>query len=241
MIGMPVSIDEAVIARIEKGGEKFEILVDPELALDLKRGKEVDMEELLSSQYIFSDAKKGLKVPDADLNRHFGTNNVKEVAKEIIIHGQLQLTTEQRREMAEARKREIAAIIAKEGINPQTNMPHPIERILNAMDETKVQIDVNKRAEEQVDGVLASIQRVLPIKLEKIEIEIKTPAAEAGKVANIVRRLGNVKKDKWLADGSYLCVIQIPAGMQTEIYDKINAVTHGNNEIRVLEKSDNHG
>ena len=37
-----VSLEKAVIARLRKAGEEFEILVDPYLARDLKEGKEVD-------------------------------------------------------------------------------------------------------------------------------------------------------------------------------------------------------
>ncbi len=233
---MSVSVEDAVIARIEKGGEKFEVLVDPELALELRHGKEIDMEDVLSAYYIFSDAKKGLKVPEADLNKKFGTNNIEEIAKKIIIHGQLQLTTEQRRQMLEAKKKEIIAIIAKEGINPQTRLPHPMERIENAIEEAKVQINPNKKASEQIDYVVESIQRIIPIKLEKMEIEVTIPASHAGKAANVMHTLGTIKKEEWLGDGTYKCVIQIPAGMQTEIYDKINNFTHGENEIKVIKE-----
>ena len=54
-----VSLEKAVIARLKKGGETFEVLVDPYLARDLKEGKEVDFEQLLAIEEVFKDARKG--------------------------------------------------------------------------------------------------------------------------------------------------------------------------------------
>jgi len=56
-----VSLDEAVIARLETHGERFELLVDPELAFKFKLGEEVDLEALLAINKVFKDAKKGEK------------------------------------------------------------------------------------------------------------------------------------------------------------------------------------
>ena len=36
-----VSVDSAVVARTEREGIRFEILVDPDLALEFKRGKDI--------------------------------------------------------------------------------------------------------------------------------------------------------------------------------------------------------
>ena len=48
------------LGRIKKEGENFEIVVDPDLAIEFKDGKEVDIREVLKSEEVFSDAKKGL-------------------------------------------------------------------------------------------------------------------------------------------------------------------------------------
>ena|GEM_PF-6182268 len=43
-----VRLEDAVIARLETHGEKFEVLVDPNLVQDVREGKEVDMMECLA-------------------------------------------------------------------------------------------------------------------------------------------------------------------------------------------------
>ena len=55
-----VTLDDAIIARWEKGGEKLEILVDPEVAQQLKEGEEIEnLAEHLATEEIFKDSRKG--------------------------------------------------------------------------------------------------------------------------------------------------------------------------------------
>ena len=54
-----VSLDDAVIARLKKGEEHFEVLVDPYAAADLIDGKEVDVVQSLAIDAVFKDSKKG--------------------------------------------------------------------------------------------------------------------------------------------------------------------------------------
>lgn len=234
---MPISLDKAVIARIVKAGEKFEILVDPEKALELKRGKEVKMEDVLAAREIYSDVGKGLRAPQEKLNRLFGTNNAEDIAKKIIHDGELQLTTEQRRKMVEDRRKQIAGMISRQGVNPQSCAPHPVERILNAMEQAKVQIDGTKSAEEQIEAILEKLQRIIPIRFEKITIAIKIPPAYSARSVSAVRAFGKLQKEEWLNDGSYAAQIEIPAGMQPEIFDKLNSLTKGEVEVKVLNRA----
>jgi len=231
-----ISVEKAVIARLTKSGEKFEILVDPEKALDVKTGKEIALEELLASDEIYEDVKKGLRVSGENVNKAFGTNDLKKIVYTIIKEGDVQITTEQRKQMLEEKTKAIANIIAKRGVNPQTGLPHPAERILRAMEQAKVRIDLEKRIEEQIDEVLNTIQSIIPIKFERIQIAIKIPPSFAGKASNIVRSFGTLLKDEWAKDGSYICLIEIAAGIQQEVYDRLNNLTHGQVEVKIVKK-----
>lgn len=233
-----ISLEKAVIAKLIKSGEKFEILVDPEKALKVKSGKDVPLEELIASEEIYEDSKKGLRSSDEKINKVFGTNDLNIIVKRIIREGDVQITTEQRKQMLEEKKKAIVNIISKRGVNPQTGLPHPPDRILRAMDEAKVRIDLEKRIEEQIDSVLESIQKVIPIKFEKIQIAIKVPPSFAGKASNIIRNFGTLLKEEWSKDGSYVCLIEIAAGIQQEIYDRLNSLTHGQVEVKIVKKGD---
>ena len=165
-----VNIDDAIIARLESFGEKFEILVDPDLAADFRNPdneKEIAIEDILAVEEIFKDSKKGDKASDEAMEKVFETTDVLEVATQILQKGQVQLTAEQRRQMQEDKRRQVIAKIAREGINPQNGLPHPAVRIENAMNEAKVKIDAFKSVDEQVQIALKAIKVLIPIKFEK--------------------------------------------------------------------------
>ena len=130
-----VSVEKAVIARLHKKGVNFEILVDPDKSLEMKRGGAVAVEDVLAAQEIFKDAHKGERASAQDLEDCFSTADIMKVAEAIVKHGVIQLTTEQKHHMIEEKRKQIADIISKQGIDPKTKTPHPPQRILNAMDQ----------------------------------------------------------------------------------------------------------
>jgi ribosome maturation protein SDO1 len=231
-----ISVEKAVIARLTKNGLKFEMLVDPEKAMDLRTGKEVALEDFIASEEIFEDSKKGLRASGENVNKTFGTNDRKKIAYIIVKEGDVQITTEQRRAMLEEKTRAIASLISKRGVNPQTGIPHPTDRVLRAMEQAKARVDLDRRIEEQIDGILEKIQPIIPIKFEKMQIAIKVPPESAGRASSIIRNLGEIIRDEWGKDGSYICMIEIPSGMQQEIYTRLNDITHGQVEVKVVKK-----
>ena len=149
-----VSVDKAVIAHIQKGKERFEVLVDPELALELKRGKPIGLERVLAINQVFTDSRKGDRASAADLQKAFGTSDPLKVAESIIRSGDVQLTTEQRHKMTEDKRKQIVALIVRQGMDPKTKLPHPPQRIENAMAEARVNIDPFRSAEEQLPAIV---------------------------------------------------------------------------------------
>lgn len=233
-----VSIDKAVIAKLERSEQRFEILVDPDKALELKKGLKVNMDELLAYPAIYRDARKGEAVAEKDLQRIFGTTDIFKVVERIIKEGELQLTTEQKRKMIEQKKIQIANIISKKGINPQTNTPHPPQRIITAMEQAGVNIDPFMDAELQVDKVLKSIKSILPIKFQKVTLRLKIPAQYSGSAYSMLRNLGNFRTEEWSSDGSLIVEIEVLGGMQDEIFQKISSLTHGNFESKIVKRED---
>lgn len=231
-----ISVEKAVIARLTKSGEKFEILVDPEKAMELKAGKEVALEDVIASEEVYEDVKKGSRASTEKVNKTFGTNDLKIIVNKIIKDGEVQITTEQRKQMLEEKTKAIVNIISKRGVNPQSGLPHPPDRILRAMEQAKVRIELEKRVEEQVDNVLKSIQTIIPIKFEKIQLAIKIPPEFSGKAGSVMRSFGTLIKEEWKGDGSYICLIEIPAGIQQEVYDRLNNLTRGQVEVKVFKK-----
>ena len=66
-----VSLEKAVIARLQSHGEKFEVLVDPYLAAKFKEGQSIDISDILAAEAVYKDSGKGEKVSDELLEKVF--------------------------------------------------------------------------------------------------------------------------------------------------------------------------
>lgn len=228
------TLEDSVIARLEYYGEHFEILVDPDLASDFKRGKEIEVDKILAVEEIFKDARKGDKASEEAMMKAFGSTDPVEAAAIIIKKGHVQLTARQRRDMLEAKRKKIIAKITREAINPQTKLPHPARRIEIAMEETKVKIDPFKSVDEQAKTVLKAIRVKIPIRFEKVDIVIKIPGDCAGKVYSVISEFGKTKREEWQADGSWIAVVEVPGGLQESFDRKLSELTGGQVETKIL-------
>ncbi|MGA2677139.1 MAG: ribosome assembly factor SBDS [Methanobacterium sp.] len=229
-----ITLEDAVIARLEYFGEHFEILVDPEMAADFKRGEAIEVQEILAVEEVFKDAKKGDKASEEAMMKAFNTTDILDAAATIIRKGHVQLTAQQRKEMTEEKRRKIVATITRESINPQTKLPHPARRIEIAMEECKIHIDPFKSVDEQVNTVLKAIRTKIPIRFERVQVAIKIPGDFSGKVYNIIPEFGKTRKEEWQQDGSWVAIVEIPGGMQDNFYRKLNELTHGQVETKLL-------
>src|SRR3989440_946162 len=218
---------EYVIARIETAGEKFEVLVKPEAVQKIRDGKDVDLLRELAIDEIFRDAHKGSKASEEKMQEFFGTTESLAVAKQIIQRGEIQLTTEQRRQMLEAKRKQIVQYIAANAINPQTGAPHPPQRIEIAMEEAKVHVDPFKNVEEQVKEVLDALRPLIPIRFEKVRIAVKLSAEDSAKAYGDLKSFGTIVKEEWSPTGAWIGVIELRAHLQTELLDRLHVKTEG--------------
>ena len=229
-----VKVEDAVIARWETQGSRFEVLVDPEAVQALKDGKPVDLSDKLALEQVFKDVKKGDKISEEHLEKTFHTRNLAEIARQIVLKGEVQVTTEQRRQLQEAKHRQIVATIARNAMNPQTGAPHPASRIEAAMLEAKVHVDPFRPVDAQVQEVLAKLRPLLPIRLDVVKVRIRVPGQHYPRVIGEIRGLGRLVEETWLADGAWTGVVEIPAGVQTELYEKLSARTKGAAETALV-------
>ena len=183
---------------------------------------------------VFKDSSKGDRASEEVIKEVFGTEDFQTVVMEIIKKGQVQLTTEQRRKMLEEKRRQVVEIIARESMNPQSGTPHPPQRIEKAMEEARVRVDPFKSAEEQVNDVLKAIRVLLPIRFEHVKMEIEVPGTEYGKIYAEMAKLGQIQKEDWKNNGNYNAIVEIPAGVQDQLYDFLNKRTKGNVNIKLI-------
>jgi ribosome maturation protein SDO1 len=151
-----------------------------------------------------------------------------EVAKQIIMKGDFSLTAEYKQKLRDEKKKQIIYLIHRNSVDPTNHAPHPVARIEMAMNEAKVHIDEFEDTMKQMQEVIKQLRPILPIKFEIKEIALKIPAEYAAKSYTVLNNFGKRLHEEWLNDGSLSVTIEIPGGLEEELYQKMNHLCHGN-------------
>ncbi|MFZ1898693.1 ribosome assembly factor SBDS [Methanoregula sp.] len=229
-----ISLENAVVARLESFGERFEILVEPHLAARVRQGENINIEDVVAALDVFGNSSRGTRASDESLEKVFHTTDFATVAKKIIEKGEIHLTADQRKEMTEEKRRQVITFIARNSINPQTGHPHPPARIERAMEEARVNIDPFKHLDELVKETVKALRPILPIRFEELRLAIRIPPENAARAYGDIAAACTMEKDEWQKDGSWVCVVRIPAGIQGEFYDLINKISKGEGQVKIL-------
>lgn len=227
-----VNLNDAVIAKLSKNNQNFEILVDCDLALKFKRGEKVEMGDVLAVRNIFKDSKKGEVAPN--LHENFGTENIEEIAAKIIKEGNVQLTAEYKRKLSETKKTQIIGMISQTAMDPRTKAPVPVQRVEAAVEQAKINIEPFKSAEEQMQMVVEKIRAILPLSFEKRKIAVIIPSSYSASCYGTLKKYGKITKEQWLGSGALSAEIEMPAKMAEGLIDELNKKTHG--DIQIDEK-----
>ncbi|MBP6020977.1 MAG: ribosome assembly factor SBDS [Candidatus Methanomethylophilaceae archaeon] len=229
-----VNLDDAIVARLDSHGETFEILLDPAAIDMLKAGKKVDLAAYLAVEDVFKNARKGTRPAEDKVREVFGTEDISEIAKKIIEKGEVQITAEQRKEMLDAKRNRVVTYIAANAINPQTKLPHPYIRIQLALEEAKFHVDPFKPFDKEVEEAMKLLRPLLPIRFEKSRIAIKLKGEDYGKCYDDLVHYGIVEREEWTADGSWVGLMEIPAGLVPELTEKLKNRTKGSSSVKLI-------
>lgn len=227
------TLDKAIIASYEQSGNRFELYVDPDAAYAYKEGRKPDLKNILVAEEIYADAKKGERAKSEPVQKVFGTTDIIKILEFILKNGEIQLTTEQRKKKLEEKRKQIVAILLREAIDPRTDAPHTQLRIENALEEARIVFDPFKDPRDQLPDIIKELRTILPLKFEKVRIAVKIPAMYAHKSYGVLKNYG-MMQEEWAKDGSFIAVVEVFGGMQGEFYDRINKLTNGSVETKLL-------
>ena len=238
-----ISLDEAVTARLESHGERFEVLIDPDAALAMKRGEfDEELEDVIAAEDVFENASRGDRPPETALEEVFGTTDPMEIIPQVVERGEIQITAEQRKEMQEQKHNRLVNTIVRNAVNPQQDdAPHPPERIERALEQAGFKVDPMEPVESQVDDALDALRPVIPIRFDEVVMAVRLPADHAGSGQAKIREFGDLQREEWQSDGSWVGVLEFPAGLQNEFYDLANEVSSGEADVRVVRDEDEIG
>ncbi|NHH98802.1 Shwachman-Bodian-Diamond syndrome protein [Candidatus Nitrosotalea sp. FS] len=224
---------KVTVVRFSVEGEKFEILVKPDPALEFKLGKRKDISGVLISEEIYSDSNKGTRASTEKLMKAFKTTDSTAVATIMLQKGDLNLTTDQRRKMISEKRKQIVDFIAKTYVDPRSHLPHPPLRIEQAMDDARVSVDPFRNTDEQIKEIIEQLRSIIPLKSENMLLEILVPAQFAAQSYSVLKSFGTLKKEEWQSNGALKVILDIPAAARANVMDRLGSVTKGTASIEV--------
>ena len=215
-----VSLDDAVLARLEKGGKRYEVLVDPDLVDQWKSDSSaIELDDFMAMDEIFHDARAGERPTEEALMNTFQTLDAEAILNIILEKGSIQLTTAQRKARVEHMRQQIIHHIHSQAIDPKSKSPHPRTRIELALEESKYSVDPFKRLEDQVKDAIAKLKPLIPLSFESVRLAFRIPGSAYGSVSQLLRT--HQQKEGWLENGDWACVIEIPAGMKGDVIGQV--------------------
>ena len=224
---------KVTIVRFSVEGEKFEILVKPDPALEFKLGKRKEISGVLISEEIYSDSNKGTRASEEKLMKAFKTTDATAVATIMLQKGELNLTTDQRRKMVSEKRKQIVDFISKTYVDPRSHLPHPPLRIEQAMDDARVSVDPFRNTDEQIKEIIEQLRSIIPLKSENMLLDIVVPAQFAAQSYSVLKSFGTLKKEEWQSNGALKVILDIPAAARANVMDRLGSVTKGTASIEV--------
>jgi ribosome maturation protein SDO1 len=209
-------------ARVTKGGKHYEVLVDLDEAMKVKRG-EGDINAAVLTDAIFHNLKSGEHAAEIDLRNVFGTTEMIEVAEKIIKGGEVVRTAESMKAEVDVKYKQVVDFMVSHAVSPE-GRPYTPDRIMKALSEAHVNVK-NKPIESQVDEIIDQLSKVLPLKIERKKVKLLIPALHTGKAYGIVKEF--MVSEDWKNNGDLEVVVEMPTALIFDFFDRINSATQG--------------
>ncbi|MCK4650202.1 ribosome assembly factor SBDS [Candidatus Pacearchaeota archaeon] len=209
-------------ARIKKGGKNFEILVDLDEAMKVRKG-DGNLGVAVLTDAIFHNLKSGEKAAVIDLEVNFGTSDMMRVAEKIIKEGEVVRTAESMKNEQDKKYKQVVDFLVRNAVSPE-DRPYTPDRIMKALKEAHVNIK-NKPVEGQVSEILDQLGKVLAMKIERKKVRLLIPAIHSGKAYGVVKEF--MIREDWKNNGDLEVVVEVPSGLVMDFYDRVNGATSG--------------
>ncbi len=85
----------------------------------------------------------------------------------------------------------------------------------------------------QLEAVIKELRPIIPLKFERVKIATRVGAQYAQRIYGFFKEYG-IQREEWTKDGGIIVVVEMPAGVQSEFYDRLNKLTAGAAETKIL-------
>jgi ribosome maturation protein SDO1 len=148
----------------------LEILCKPGTIVPYRHGKLPFNQVVITDDAIYKDIKQGNVASEKDLVKAFGENLELKDAIEIMLQkGDFQMTTKERQELMQQRRLKLIDHFHHNYVNPETNQPHPINRIDNVFNQIKARVNYEISFDKNCEEIRKGMLGVLPIKPKTVD------------------------------------------------------------------------
>ena len=209
MLKQPVGqklLTNVSIVKLKFGKSRFELACYPNKIQDYRNKKEKDIDEVLQSKEIYTNAIKGDLVPKKVLKEVFPKMTYQDIIKLILDKGDIQTGEKERDEGKANLKRYVSNIIVQKTYNTDNGLPFPQDIITKALDNINFKYNEKDNEKKQaMRGIKELIaHKILPIErrlmqlkltLKKIENENNPILENAEKLQEFNKNLLNYIKE----------------------------------------------
>lgn len=221
--------EKTIIIKYKKDNHNFEIIVFPDKAYEFKEGKIKNIKDVILTDEIYKDARKGERVSEEILKKVFGTNDRLEIIKKIILESEIPLPAEYRRKLLEDRKKLVIEHIKRIAIDPRINAPFTYERLEEMIESVKYKFDLNKSLEREIDDVLKELKKKYPIKIEIKKFKVIVPLENVGNL-HIIKNRYKLIKEEW--GEKWIGIFEVPAGLVSNFYSDAGKICEDIKELK---------
>ncbi|ETV92667.1 SBDS family rRNA metabolism protein, variant 1 [Aphanomyces invadans] len=206
-------LEHVDVVRLKKGECRFEVACFKNKLMQWRRGNDMNLEDILQSHEIFDNVSRGKRARDDDIERVFGTHDVDRVATHIMTQGQVIVSESTRAAEKDSMLREIASIIARTCVNPDTSRPHQVSAIEQAMRTMQVDVIPHQPAELQAPAIIRQLQQVMPITRAMMKVHVTVASVDVRLLQSTLKALdAAMLEQEDCANGSLRCTSLIEPG-----------------------------
>jgi ribosome maturation protein SDO1 len=202
MLKQPVGqklLTNVSIVKLKFGKSRFELACYPNKIQDYRNKKEKDIDEVLQSKEIYTNAIKGDLVPKKVLKEVFPKMTYQDIIKLILDKGDIQTGEKERDEGKANLKKYVSNIIVQKTYNTDNGLPFPQDIITKALDNINFKYNEKDNEKKQaMRGIKELIShKILPIerKLMQLKLTLKKIENENNPILENAEKLQEFNKN----------------------------------------------
>ena len=227
--------DKFQFVRYKSGKNTFEILCHPGTVLKYRDGQ-LPFDKVLFADTVYKNFGTGDRAKETELVEAFGVADQHTCAQKILEEGEYSLSTKERQELVEKKRREMITFVHKNYTDPRTKTPHPLVRVEQVFQDLKLNVDPFKPAEKQVADIFSKLVEKIPLKKSLVYAQLSLKHQFIGSAMPIAHKFGKVTGEKYDHVGVTMDLSIVP-GDYDALTNELHKVCKGDYQLELLHSS----